>query len=141
MSKVLPSTATLILSAIAGVLVAFIQSNIIVLEAGWNEGATVGLTILAVWGISPITGAAFRALLHLTNGEATIIATLLATAQIVLTQVHLSSAWHGVLAGVIAFAGGLGFAPTLTTIDVERLKKAGLIITMIVASAVLPLLL
>src|SRR5271154_2184272 len=104
----LPSGLTLILSAIAGVIVAFVASNIIVLEAGWQEGVVVGLSILAAWGISPLTGSAFTAILHLSNGVATVIAGALAALQIIFTQVHMSAGLHGVLAGVIAFAAGLG---------------------------------
>ena len=137
----LPSKWTLILAAVAGLVVAFVQSNIIVLEAGWNEGVTVGLSILAVLGISPITGSSFRAILHLTNQQALAIAGALATVQVILTQVHLSSAWHGILAGVIAFAGGLGFAPTLSAAVIERLKRAGLLLGTLALTSVVLLLL
>lgn len=109
----IPTSLTVVLSAIAGVIVAFVSSGIIVLEAPWSEAAQVSLTVLAAWGISPLTGAAFRAILHLTNGISTVIAATLGGLQVVFMQVHMSTALHGLLAGVLAFAAGLGFAPSL----------------------------
>ena len=110
----LPSQLTVILSIAAGVIVAFIGSGIINLEAGWSEGLQIALTILAAWGISPLTGAAFRAILHLSNGLSVAIAGALGSLQIIFLQVHMSAGLHGLIAGLLAFAAGLGFAPSLT---------------------------
>ena len=109
----LPSQLTFILSIIAGVIVAFVASNIITLEPAWSQGIQIGLTILAAWGISPLTGTSFRAVLHLSNGLAVFIAGTLTALQIVFLQVNISAGLHGVIAGVLAFAGGLGFAPSI----------------------------
>ena len=43
----LPSQLTFILSIAAGVIVAFVASNIITLEPAWSQGIQIGLTILA----------------------------------------------------------------------------------------------
>ena len=109
----LPSSLTVILSLVAGAVVAFVGSNIITLEPAWAQGIQIGLTILAAWGISPLTGSAFRAVLHLSNGAAVAIAGALTALQIVFLQVNISAGLHGVIAGVLAFAGGLGFAPSI----------------------------
>ncbi len=109
----LPTAATLILSAAAGVVIAFVGSHIIVLEPQWVHGVEVGVTILALFGISPLTGASFRAILHLSNAVATLIAAALGVLVILLAEVHMSLALHGILAGVVVFAAGLGFAPAV----------------------------
>ena len=109
----LPSSLTVILSLVAGAVVAFVGSNIITLEPAWAQGIQIGLTILAAWGISPLTGASFRAILHLSNGVAVAIAGVLGALQVVFLQVGMSPGLHGVVAGVLAFAGGLGFAPSI----------------------------
>lgn len=107
----LPTSITVALSAAAGVLVAFLSSGIIVVEHEWKAPLEVLFTTLALFGISPLTGVAFRTLLHLSNGAATTIAGLLGVLQVILIQVHMSNELHAVLAGLIAFAAGLGFAP------------------------------
>lgn len=123
MKLTLPAGVTVILAAVAAIAVAFVQSNIIVLEPGWNEGVTIGLTILALWGISPLTHTALIAVLHLSNGTITAIGGALGTLQIVLTQVHMSAGLHGVLAGIIAFAAGLGFAPAIEPIQAALARQ------------------
>jgi hypothetical protein len=106
----LPTGLTLALSAIMGVIVAFNEASF-AFATDWRVGITIALTILAVWGISPLTGVAFRAILHLSNAVATAIAMGLGALQVVFLQVTLSPGAHGLIAGVIVFAGGLGFAP------------------------------
>lgn len=111
MNVKLPSGVAVALAAISGVVVAFLASGVIALEAPWSNDVQVGLTILAVWGISPLTGPAFRAWLHLSNGAALLVGTTLATLQVIVQQIHGGGVLHGVLAGIIATAAGLGFAP------------------------------
>ncbi len=118
----LPTWLTLAFSAGAGVVVAFVASNIIVLESGWSEGVQIGLTIIAAWGISPLTGAAFRAILHLSNGVSVAIAGALGALQIVFLEVHMSLGLHGLIAGVLAFAAGLGFAPSISLVTPPAAK-------------------
>lgn len=115
----LPTTLTVVLSAIAGVAVAFVASGIIVVEGEWKTYLETGLTILALVGISPLTGAAFKAVLHLSNGVSGAIAFALAALQVVLAQVHMGAGVHGLLAGIIAFAAGLGFAPLASPTAIE----------------------
>jgi hypothetical protein len=106
----LPTGLTVVLSAIAGVLVAFNTASF-GFATDWRTGITIGLTILAAWGISPLTGAAFRAILHLSNAVSTVIAAALGALQVIFLQVNMSTGLHGLIAGVLAFAAGLGFAP------------------------------
>lgn len=119
----LPSTLTVILSAIAGVIVAFVASNIIVLEPEWAHGVEIGGTIIALFGISPLTGSSFVAILHLSQQVTAFIATVLAALVVILGQVHMSAGLHGILAGILAFAAGLGFAP-ISSIVGDRLSRA-----------------
>lgn len=111
----LPSGVAVALAVISGIVVAFLAADVITLEAPWSNDIQVGLTILALWGISPLTGPAFRAWLHLSNGAAVLVGAALATLQVIVQQIHGSSVLHGVLAGIIATAAGLGFAPIVTT--------------------------
>jgi hypothetical protein len=111
----LPTGVTIALSAAFGVLVAFVGSGIIVLEPEWAHYVEVGGTILALFGISPLTGASFRAILHLSQTASAVIAASLGGLVVILQQVHMSAGLHGVLAGLIVFAAGLGFAPSPTT--------------------------
>lgn len=109
----LPTGLTVALSAASGVIVAFVASNIIIVQEPWAAGIKIGLTILGAWGISPLTGVAFRAILHLSNGVCTGIAAGLTALQLIFIQAHLTAGLHGVFAGLIAFAAGLGFAPAI----------------------------
>lgn len=112
----LPSKLTFILSAAAGVTVAFVRAKVIELEPEWASWIAVGLTFLAAWGISPLTGPSFRSILHLSNGVSAGITFVLTALTIVVTQAHMSLTLHGVLAGLIAFAAGLGFAPSIALV-------------------------
>jgi len=107
----IPTGVTVALSAAFGVVVAFVGSGIIVLEPEWQHYVEVGGTVLALFGISPVTGASFRALLHLSQTASAFIAAGLGALVVVIAQIHMSAGLHGVLAGLVVFAAGLGFAP------------------------------
>jgi hypothetical protein len=111
----LPTWLTVVLAAAAGVIVAFNEASF-AFATNWRVGITVALTILAAWGISPLTGAAFRVILHLSNTVAAVIAMALAVLQVIFLQVSMSPDVHGLVAGVIVFAAGLGFAPAAAVV-------------------------
>jgi hypothetical protein len=113
----IPSKLTIVLSGIAGILTAFVAAHIIELPAEWSQAVQLALTFTAGLGISPLTGSSFRSVLHLGNGAANAIAAVLAAAQVVVVQAAIGSALHGILAGIIAFAAGLGFAPSLSFVS------------------------
>ena len=119
----LPTQLTVLLSAVAGVLVAFNTASF-GFASTWTTAITIGLTILAAWGISPLTGVAFRAILHLSNGVSVAIAGVLGALQVVLLQVSIDMTLRGILTGVIAFAAGLGFAPSLNLVVVPPASRA-----------------
>ena len=118
----LPTQLTVILSAVAGVLVALNTASF-GFAASWTTAITIGLTILAAWGISPLTGVAFRAILHLSNGVSVAIAAVLGALQVIFLNVSISPTWHGIIAGVLAFAAGLGFAPSLNLAVVPSARR------------------
>ena len=118
----LPTQLTVILSAVAGVLVALNTASF-GFAASWTTAITIGLTILAAWGISPLTGVAFRAILHLSNGVSVAIAAALGALQVIFLNVSISPTWHGIIAGVLAFAAGLGFAPSLNLAVVPSARR------------------
>jgi hypothetical protein len=117
-----PTQLTVIFSAAAGILVAFNTASF-GFASDWTTSITIALTILAAWGISPLTGVAFRAILHLSNGVSVVIAAGLGALQVIFLQVSMGATLHGILAGVIAFAAGLGFAPSISLLVVPPAQR------------------
>ena len=108
----LPAPITVALSAIAGALVTL---NVTTFHLGqpWVTGITVAITALAAFGISPLTGPALIAALHLPQKIVNIIAAGLMATQLALQTVTMSTTAHAIVAGVITLLAGLGFAPSV----------------------------
>jgi hypothetical protein len=122
MNLKLPTLATLGLSLLAGVLVVL---NVTAFGFGqpWLIGTTLALTFLAALGISPLTGASFKAALHLSNGISNAIAAALVALQLGLSTVTMSTGVHAILAGCITLLAGLGFAPAVLPTPVPVARK------------------
>jgi hypothetical protein len=117
----LPSIATTILSA---ALTAVAVLNVTTFHFGepWLAGLAVMLPALAAFGIAPITGAAFQAIIDLTPAETTLAASILSVGEIVVLKVNLETGWKAALTGVVAVAAALGFGPN-TVVAVKTMRQ------------------
>lgn len=109
-----PTLQTIVLS-VAFAILSVLNSTTLHLGAPWTTYITVALVFIAGLGISPLTGAAFRSILHLSNGASNLIAAATAAATLAATTIDTSSPVHAVIVGVLTLLAGLGFAPVPTS--------------------------
>ncbi len=110
MTLKVPSSATIVLSLLGGVL-AVLNQTVLHLGSHWSTYITVGLVFLAGLGISPLVGKQFRSALHPSHQVSVIISAALSAAALVLTTINVSSGLKAILGGVLTFLAGIGFAP------------------------------
>lgn len=116
----LPGKAALILGLIAGALVAL---NVTTFQPGppWQTGINIALIAISALGISTLSGAAWRAAIHLTQQETAIVTAVLAFFQLWQQSEPLSTALHAVIGAILAFAAAVGFGPnTVQVVATER---------------------
>lgn len=103
-----PTAETLIASLAAGVLTVLIHTTFGI-PAPWLNYCSVALVALATLGINPVVGSAFTNAIHASPALVATISSILGAAAILVTQVGLSSMLVGIVQGLVAVAGGLGF--------------------------------
>lgn len=108
----LPSSVTIVLALIAGVVSVLLQGAFD-LDLAWVTGLTVLLVFLSGVGIGPLTGDQFVAALHLPPSITVALASLLSAAALAVTQIHDATTVK-ILAGVITFLSALGFGPRVS---------------------------
>jgi len=104
----LPSIAVVILGLVAGVLTLLVH-NTFGIPAPWTNYAAITLVFLSVLGINPLVGTAFRNALHLSPAVTIVITAALTAAAVGATQLGWPSTTVGIVQGIIAFLGALGF--------------------------------
>lgn len=115
-----PSLATIIVGAALTVIQAL---NVTVFHFGlpWSIGLTALLPALAAFGIGPLTGAKFQALIELTPAETTAVTSLLSALALVVLKIEMSTGWHAALTAIIVAAASLGFGQnTISTVKQAR---------------------
>jgi len=123
----LPSWATAALGLLAGVL-AVLNEAAFGFEASWRSYISVVLVFLAGIGISPLVGPAFRAALHLSTSLTVLITSGLGALALAVHTLDMSEGLRGALQGVLVFAAGVGFAPSVTSAQARRLAAFGALV-------------
>lgn len=118
----LPSIATTIAGAVLAVLVA-LNDQVFHLGHAWAAGLNIAIVWAGVLGISVVTGAAFRAAVHVSQGVAAAIATTLTVIQLALGQADLSSTARTILQVLVVAAGTLGFGPTISVVAARAVLR------------------
>ncbi len=115
----LPSSLAVILSLVAGVLEVLNQVTF-GFPAPWHTFTTYGLLVLAMVGISPLVGTAFRQALtnafHVSGVLFTVLSIVTMAIAAAVTTFSIDSTWKGILLGIVAVLGGLGFGPNATAL-------------------------
>lgn len=109
----LPSIPTAILGAVAGVLVALLQFKVFGGNVAVNNYISIVVAGIGVF-VSPITGAAFRKLLHLSAALSTAANGIIGVAVVLSTQVP-SETVRGALIVALGVASWLGFGPSVVS--------------------------
>ena len=104
-----PTAASVVAALVAGVL-AVLNQTVFNFGSEWYNYINIALVFLAGLGITPLTGKAFRAALHLPPWVLTVITAALAALQVALTSVGMPNSWHAVIVAAITVLAGLGFA-------------------------------
>lgn len=114
-----PTAVTVVLGLVAGILTVLVH-NTFGFSVGWSNYAATILVFLSVLGINPLVGSAFRNALHLSPAVTLVITALLTAAAFGVTQIGgISHDAVGIVQGIIAFAGALGFG----TVPVAAAKR------------------
>ena len=106
----LPTAAAVALGLLAGAL-EVCNEVVLELDPAWHSYLAVALVVLAGVGVSPVTGPAFRAALHLPPWLSYIISAGMAAGVLAFGVTPMSGVAHAVLAGVLTVLAALGFAP------------------------------
>ena len=113
----LPSVAALILSLIGGVA-QVINYSVISASTQLHGAIAVGLYFLIAAGIPPLTGAAFRAALHLPAWANGLISAGLGAAVLALSQIQMAGSLHEIIATAITVLSALGFNAAVSAVPV-----------------------
>jgi hypothetical protein len=105
-----PSALVVVLGLCGGAL-EFLNQSDLGFIAPWNQLITFGVYALAIFGVSPLVGSAFRNALHVSPALATTITTLAATLAASITTFSMSADLKGILEGILAFLAFVGFGP------------------------------
>ena len=114
----LPSKATVIAGLVLGGVTTLLTTTLH-LGGPWTLGLTIAGSWAAMFGVAPITGAAFRSALELTPAESAAAGGVLTTINLVLAEASLTPGVRGALLGVVNTLSALGFGPTA----VEKVKS------------------
>lgn len=107
-----PSIATTIAGALLAVLVA-LNDQVFNLGHAWAAGLNIAILWAGVLGVSVLSGSAFRAAVHVSQGVASAIAGTLTIIQLAVGQTGgISSPLRTVLQVVVVAGATLGFGPS-----------------------------
>lgn len=118
-----PSIATIIVGAVLTVIQAL---NVTTFHFGlpWSIGLAAILPALAAFGLGPLTGEKFQALIELTPAETTAVASLLGGLSMVVLKIEMSTGWHAALTAIIVAAAALGFGQnTISAVKQARYAR------------------
>lgn len=103
-----PSLPTIVVGA---VLTAVEALNVTTFHFGLPWTIAIGTLIpaLAAYGIGPLTGERFQAIIDLTPAETGLAAALFAGLQMAVLKIEMSTGWHAALSALIVVATSLGF--------------------------------
>lgn len=119
----LPTLAAVILGLIGGVA-QVVNYQVISASSQLHAAIALGLYFLIASGIPPLTGAAFKAALHLPGWANYLISAALGTAILALTSINMSAGVHNAIASAITVLSALGFSAAVQPTGARTAHKA-----------------